>query len=79
MEPKILHDLQKLKNREKKFLDFFKTIDGDDSDAFLSKWFSESLKNISNPSERSQKLDDLKNELMDKLRGSKYEEEVNNL
>lgn len=79
MEEKIINDCPGLINREKRFLEFFLTLDGDDSDAFLSEWLSATLKRIGNPIERHQNLDELKNQLMDKLRGTEYEKAVKDL
>lgn len=79
MKAKILNDYLELINREKRFLEFFKTLDGDDPDAFLSEWLSDLLKRISNPMKRHQELDDLKCQLKEKLRGTKYEKIVEDL
>ncbi len=79
METKLLNDYLELINREKRFMDFFKTLDGDDPDAFLSEWLSDLLKRISNPIERHQELDDLKCQLKDRFIGSKYEKLVEEL
>lgn len=79
MDPKILNDYLELINREKRFLEFFLTHDGDDHDAFLSEWFSDLLKRISNPIEKHQELDGLKCQLKDRFRGTEYEEIVEDL
>lgn len=79
METKLLNDYLELINREKRFMDFFKTLDGDDPDAFLSEWLSDLLKRISNPIERNQELDDLKCQLKEKLRGTEYAKTVEDL
>lgn len=79
MEAKLLNDYLELINREKRFLEFFRTLEGDDSDAFLSEWLSDLLKRISNPIKRHQELDDLKQQLTENLRGTEYEKIVADL
>lgn len=46
---------------------------------FLSEWFNELLKRISNPIEMHHELDDLKCQLKDKFRGTESEEIVEDL
>ncbi|GEM_PF-4455964 len=79
MDPKILNDYLELNNRVIRFLEFFKTLDGDDPDMFLSEWFNELLKRINNPIEMHHELDDLKCQLKDEFRENKYEEIVEDL
>ncbi len=74
MDPKILNDYQALINREERFLEFFKALDGDDPDTFLSEWLSDLLYRI-----RHQELDDLKCKLKDIFRGTEYEKIVEDL